>query len=110
MKKIDSYKSINETVILSWKTPQIEKILGVEKAEEILLVAFENELYKTPNTPKINPREIIYAFTIKKDFTSTFLSEVKETTKRWIAMTSATWTHNVSPFYSAELDYILYRL
>lgn len=110
MEKLRDIREINGSLIRKWKTHNIEKILRSARLEEELLLAYENGLYGTPVEPKVNPRELIYAISTIRTFSAAFKKEVKAMTRSWIDMTSATWTDNVPPFYSVELDYILLRI
>jgi hypothetical protein len=110
LEKVKSRKDIDTKLILSWKTPRVEKLLSSSQAEIELLTAFENDLFNTPNEPKITPREMLYALTTKKNLSSEFIKELKDLTSRWFELTTSTWSQNVLPFYSAELEYILFML
>jgi hypothetical protein len=109
MKKIRSFEEITEELIRGWSTPQVEEFLASSGAEQHLLVAYENGLYETPNDPKLGPREMIFVLSTKRDLSPAFIREVKAMTRHWIDKTAASWSDNVPPFYSVEMDYILHQ-
>lgn len=108
VEKIRNISEINEKVIRQWKTPVVEFML--EQSEEEIIEAYENDLFDTPVNPKLNPRELISIVTTRRDWTRSSLLELKTITQNWITKTSSTWTDNVPPFYSVELEYIVSRL
>lgn len=62
MKKLKDKSNIDKALILHWKTKQIEDLLGLPDVEDELLSSYENGLFETPvSSPKISPREMIYA-------------------------------------------------
>lgn len=106
MDAIRSIKDITAERVASWKTDRIVRLLHSQEREDIMIEAFENELFDTPNQSKITPHELIYAFSVDPELVQAILPEIKKIIEYWDRSIIKDWNDKVAPTYLHELRYI----